>query len=352
MKAVFAVLLLSACSFAGAGGSNGGPDGNPRADAPPSDPNDVDSDGKPNNQDNCPATANADQADGDGDGVGEACDNCPTVANPRLLTMGEMVQRDHDLDGRGDACDLCPHIASASDLDSDGDGIGMACDPNDGEKNRPAEFDGFYDPPSNSRWVIPSTDAGQFSDWKLEQTADKRIWWTQTSADTKRHQLIRNRPDIGEVYVESAFRIHTFAAGAGADVLRAAGVTYGYFRQSNTDFYFVCGLRHNTSTNSTTGASTAYTDDTFRASESSEMPWSGALAERDVQALGVSTRVTRGGPGGDSRMNCNALASDPTASAAPISNSQFFPDGKVGLRTYGMTASFDYIFIVDRTEIP
>lgn len=43
---------------------------------------DQDRDGIANADDNCPTTANPDQADGDGDGHGDVCDSCPTVACP------------------------------------------------------------------------------------------------------------------------------------------------------------------------------------------------------------------------------------------------------------------------------
>jgi hypothetical protein len=42
-------------------------------------PDDMDGDGVPNEEDNCPVNFNPDQTDTDGDGVGDACDDCPTV---------------------------------------------------------------------------------------------------------------------------------------------------------------------------------------------------------------------------------------------------------------------------------
>lgn len=59
---------------------------------------DPDGDGVDSSSDNCPTTANADQADLEGDGVGDACDNCVNVTNGN--------QQDADGNGVGDACDV------------------------------------------------------------------------------------------------------------------------------------------------------------------------------------------------------------------------------------------------------
>ena len=109
-------------------------DGTPDCvDVCPNDPqDDADSDGFCANADNCPSSANSDQADSDADELGNACDvcpldpaddddgdgvcadadNCPRAANP--------AQLDADLDGLGDACDACPQDRD-NDLDGDGD---------------------------------------------------------------------------------------------------------------------------------------------------------------------------------------------------------------------------------------
>ncbi|MBN8644022.1 MAG: thrombospondin type 3 repeat-containing protein [Planctomycetes bacterium] len=65
--------------------------------ADPTCANDLDGDGVQDNQDNCPAVANPNQADIDADGKGDLCDNCPSIPNPG--------QQDADSDGIGDACD-------------------------------------------------------------------------------------------------------------------------------------------------------------------------------------------------------------------------------------------------------
>jgi hypothetical protein len=101
---------------------------------------DSDSDGWPDELDNCYEIPNAGQEDDDSDGVGNVCDNCVAVANPD--------QGDFDSDGPGDACDDC------TDTDSDGFGdVGFPAnvcaddncpdDPNPGQED--SDSDGLGD---------------------------------------------------------------------------------------------------------------------------------------------------------------------------------------------------------------
>lgn len=71
---------------------------------------DTDGDGVVDDEDNCPADANASQVDTDLDGEGDACD------------------LDDDGDGVVDVDDNCPVIHNSDQSDFDGDGDGDACD--------------------------------------------------------------------------------------------------------------------------------------------------------------------------------------------------------------------------------
>ena len=73
---------------------------------------DTDGDGVLDDADNCPAVPNPDQADSDGDGIGDACEEGP----------------DTDGDGVLDDADNCPTVPNPDQADSDGDGVGDACE--------------------------------------------------------------------------------------------------------------------------------------------------------------------------------------------------------------------------------
>lgn len=109
---------------------------------------DVDGDGIPNVEDNCPDVFNPNQSDLDGDGLGDMCDpdddddgvddaddNCPYSSNPG--------QADSDGDGVGDSCDNCPSVSNPDQADFNGDGVGDECDtlppcPQPGEPTNPS----------------------------------------------------------------------------------------------------------------------------------------------------------------------------------------------------------------------
>ncbi len=122
---------------------------------------DPDGDGITNNLDNCPTTANADQADSDGDGVGDVCDNCKDTANASQLDtdgdgIGNDCDDDDDNDGVPDSQDAFPLDASES-LDSDADGIGDELDPD-------ADNDGVTDENDNCITVANANQADMDGD--------------------------------------------------------------------------------------------------------------------------------------------------------------------------------------------
>lgn len=102
-------------------------------DPTPRPAQDADGDGVPDDKDNCPNTANAEQADLDEDRTGDACDgdvDGDGLTNVRERGLGtDPADADSDDDGVRDEKDNCPVTANADQADSDGDGTGDACAP-------------------------------------------------------------------------------------------------------------------------------------------------------------------------------------------------------------------------------
>lgn len=110
---------------------------------------DSDSDGVPDDDDNCPDIPNPDQGDTDEDGFGDACDSCPYVPSADQLDSDATPsasdgyadacdncpfvfnpeQTNSDDDYYGDACDNCPDAVNIDQADADNDGLGDVCDP-------------------------------------------------------------------------------------------------------------------------------------------------------------------------------------------------------------------------------
>ena len=346
---LFAILGLAGCGFRSTAAGAGSGDGAPDSGSGKTTVDDLDGDGVPNDGDNCPTTANADQLDGDKDGVGDVCDNCPTTPNPRKATPGfdHPVQRDHDGDGRGDECDLCPHLASTSDTDADGDGIGDACDPEKNTKNPPAYFNGFYDPPDKD-WSVPA-GAGALADWTVVKRADGTVGWQQTVLDgSKRHQILHAGERL-ESYIDVVMVIDA-VADADGNALRGAGPTTGFYPTGTGDYYFNCGVRRDVSANLNTMIPAAYRDDTYAAN--TMQSYAGFALGKRIRVVGLATRQ---GGGGQPRMGNTDLSCDLDDGAklhGELNNVNLFPDGTFGLRTFGARAWFDYVFFVEPVPAP
>ena len=156
------------------------------------DPDD-DNDGVPDGSDNCPLVPNPTQlpgacTDGDGDSIVDGLDNCPSVSNPTQTDtdgdgIGDACDLDNDNDGVPDASDNCDFTPNANQNDWNANGIGDACEDSDGDlylddvDNCPGNFnagqaDGDVDGVGDTCDNCPATPNADQGDWNTDGTGD------------------------------------------------------------------------------------------------------------------------------------------------------------------------------------
>src|SRR5258706_7130166 len=266
----------------------------------------------PGSTDTDAPTVNPD-TDIDGDGIVDLTDNCPTVANHD--------QRNYDADPRGDACDVCPHIPDAG-ADFDGDGVGDACDPRPTQAgDKIVFFDGFYDA---SGWT-PVTGAA----WQLDAAGSLR----QPNADGSYQVVHHISPSPHDVLVETRVRVNVASQVPGAR--RSIGLVPGYL---DTDNYFFCGIAATLNGSEVeAGRVDPWTSFSYNQGDFGDQmtgDWM-ILQARTIQPL-VATD-THLDCTGDRAMAHGTAGYDVQADAA----------GDISLRTNGVDASFDYVFVVE-----
>ncbi len=100
------------------GGGGGGPGGGIPGGGGGLVPGDTDRDRFPNRVDNCPTVRNPDQAETDGDGIGDACDP------------------DADGDRIPNPSDNCPYVSNPDQADVNNNGLGDVCDLPEGDADK------------------------------------------------------------------------------------------------------------------------------------------------------------------------------------------------------------------------
>jgi len=107
-------------------------------------------------------------------------------------------------------------------------------------------------------------------------------------------------------------------------------------------------VRNDASANLNTIEATALVNDVLQVDKT--VTWPTAVLNARVHVTGRGSRVGSTLPRmGTSSLSCVAGPGTPVTVTNPVAT---FPDGQLGLRTYGTTAWFDYVFYVEAVPAP
>nr|HEX4317235.1 thrombospondin type 3 repeat-containing protein [Kofleriaceae bacterium] len=213
-------LALAACSFSPGAAGTSGDGGATRHDAAIADTarGDAGSDGSGS----AGSGGSGSDGDMDGDGVPDKQDNCPTIANPD--------QADEDGDKLGDVCDNCPHLSNKDQQDSDRDGVGDVCDPRPGSVDHIVMFLPFNHASDITGWQYGGVGSASVANGSLTIAAasahDLGILWANnlgvTTAWVTTHVTYGNigtNEYRGAAVLSSFVRTTDFGHGAGCGEL-------------------------------------------------------------------------------------------------------------------------------------
>lgn len=237
--------------------------------------------------------------------------------------------RDHDGDGVDDERDSCPHLATLSQADADDDGIGDACDPSNSVRHQRVLFEGFYEAPTEAQWAVAGY--GAWTDWVIV-VRDGRSYLRQSSSQAGRRQLRWRQPVpsahvLAEAVVDSVM----------PDGQRGVGVLLADRSTLSSGSYGVCAVQRPSGSGAEQVLAAFYLADT--AMTNSVSPWSSSIE---------GTTLLRGWHsqgGAEGRIDCE-LQRGAQSRSLFAARPEAVASGLVGMHTEGVSALFDYLFVI------
>lgn len=269
--------------------------------------------------------------DVDGDSIKDTDDNCRDEANTD--------QRDHDVDGVGDVCDNCPHMTNGLQADLDSDGVGDVCDPHASTAgDRIVHFEDFdVDGPLPTNWAVGdgSATAWTVSGGYLHQTITTEVpqvaYWAGSLGSN--------------MTVDTRVRIDSVPPMTSGTGMRTVGAVLDFVTPPSapTIRAYLCGVRDVLSSPTPTEMRLTQMQGNLAVASS------GQVYGAEV-TTGTSFTVRETISQLDGVLTARCVTPDASGDyllVETLSTQTPQERGPAGVRTNGVTASFDYIVIYE-----